>query len=122
MKNRPVPVIIVAVLFILVGCAGFVYHVKEIFELKNQYETIWILFLRLLAIVIGLLLLFRNNIARWLAIAWLAYHVVIGAYNSTSQMIIHIVFLIAVSILLFLPVSSAYFKTTPNNKKEGSIV
>ena len=120
MKGRPVPVVIVSILFILVGCAGFVYHVNEIFELQNRYETIWILFLRLLAIVIGVLLLYRNNLARWLAIAWLAYHVVIGAYNSTSQMVTHIVFLIIVSVLLFLPTSSLYFRAKPN-KRESSI-
>ena len=119
MKKRPVPVLIVSILFILVGCVGFVYHVKELFELQNRYETIWILFLRLLAIVIGLLLLYRINIARWLAIAWLAYHVVIGAYNSTSQMVTHIVFLIIVSVLLFLPASSMYFKKNPSKESRA---
>jgi len=111
MKKPPVPVLIVSVLFILVGCAGFAYHVKEILNSSNNlYETIWVLFLRIVALVCGLLLLFRINWARWLAIIWLIYHVIIGGLNSTSQMIVHIVFLILVSVLLFLPVSSAYFK------------
>jgi hypothetical protein len=111
MNKRPVPVVIVSVLFMLVGCVGFAYHVKEIFNLNNnQYETIWVLFLRIVALVCGLLLLFRINWARWLAIIWLIYHVIIGGFNSTSQMIVHIVFLILVSVLLFLPGSSAYFQ------------
>lgn len=111
MKSRPLPVIIVSILFILAGCVGFTYHVKELFELNNNLnETIWILFLRILAVVSGLLLLFRINWARWLTIAWLVYHVIISAFNSTSEMIAHIVFWILVSILLFLPVSSVYFQ------------
>src|SRR6476620_11511846 len=111
MKRRPLPVIIVSILFILAGCVGFAYHVKELFELNNNLnETIWILFLRILAVVSGLLLLFRINWARWLTIAWLVYHIIISAFNSTSEMIAHIVFLILVSVLLFLPVSSAYFQ------------
>ena len=111
MRKAPIPVIIVSVLFILVGCAGFVYHIKELSDLNNNlYETIWVLFLRILAVVCGLLLLFRINWARWLAITWLMYHVIIGAFNSTSQVITHIVFLIIVSVLLFLPISSAYFQ------------
>lgn len=111
MKKRPIPVIIVAVLFILVGCMGFVYHFNDLDDVSiSVYESIWVLFLRILAIVCGILLLYRINWARWLAIAWLAYHVVIGAFNSTEQMITHIVFLTLVTILLFLPASAAYFK------------
>lgn len=110
MKGCPLPVIIVSALFIITGCVGFALHVKELFELSNNLnETIWIFILRILAIVCGLLLLLRISWGRWLAIAWLVYHIIISAYNSISKTIIHIVLLIIVSILLFLPVSSAYF-------------
>jgi len=118
--KRPVPVIIVSILFILVGCIGFAYHVKELFDLKNNlYETIGILFLRILAAVCGVLLLFRINWSRWLAITWLIYHVIISAFHSTSEMIAHIVFLVLISVLLFLPVSSAYFKKVRTMKKKA---
>jgi len=111
MKGRPLPVIIISILFILSGGIGFAYHVKELLELHNHLnETIWILFLRILALVCGLLLLFRINWARWLLIAWLIYHVILSAFHSTSQTIVHILFLILVSVLLFLPISSAYFE------------
>jgi hypothetical protein len=111
MKNRPLPVIIVSILFILAGCVGFVYHLKELSEPNNNLnETLLILFLRILAVVCGLLLLFRIKWARWLTIAWLIYHVILSAFNSTSEMIAHIALLILVSILLFLPVSSNYFR------------
>jgi hypothetical protein len=115
MKNRPLPVIIVSVIFILAGGVGFIYHIKDFYNPGyTSSEIIWVLFLRILAIVCGLLLLFKISWARWLAIAWLAYHVAIGALNSTSEMIAHIVFLIFVSVLLFLPASSKYFQ----NKKK----
>lgn len=115
MKKRPVPVIIVAILFILAGCVGLAYHVKELSEQnQNLYETIWILLLRMLAVACGVLLLCRINFGRWLTIAWLVYHCIISAFNSTSEMIAHIAFLVLVSVLLFLPVSSAYF----HNKKK----
>jgi hypothetical protein len=110
MKKYPLPVIIVAILFILTGCMGFVYHFRDLADVSiSVYESAWVLFLRILAIVCGILLLYRIKWARWLAIAWMAYHVVIGAYNSTEQMITHLVFLAIVTILLFLPASSAYF-------------
>lgn len=115
MKNRPLPVIIVSILFILVGFMGFAYHINELFELNNNLnETIWILFLRILAAICGVLLLFGINWARWLTISWLVYHIVISALHSTGEMIIHIAFLVLVSVLLFLPASSRYFQ---NNKR-----
>ena len=107
MKKPPVPIIIVSALFIIVGVAGFASHAKELSY--RLYETLWILFVEVLAVTCGILFLFKIGWARWLAIAWLFYHVIISAFNSTSEMIAHIVFLIGVSFLLFLPLSSAYF-------------
>jgi uncharacterized membrane protein len=118
-KRPPLPVIIVAVLFFLVGCIGFAYHLKELFNAENNlYETILILFLRILAAVCGVLLFYGINRARWLAIAWLALHVVISAFNSIPEMIAHIVFLVVVSVLLYLPVSSVFFLKKGNNKNK----
>jgi sensor histidine kinase YesM len=111
MKKIPIPVIVVSFLFIIVGSVGLVYHFKEFQNPKqNFYEPIWVLFLRLLAVVCGLLLINRINWARWIAIAWLVYHIVISSLNSTSEMIAHIVFLVVVTILLYLPKSSLYFQ------------
>ena len=111
MKGRPIAVIIVSILLILTGCFGIANHIKDFSEPNaNLSALIWVLFVRILAIVCGLLLLFRINWARWLAIAWLVYHILIGALNSTSEMIAHIVILILVSVLLFLPASSKYFQ------------
>lgn len=107
MKKRPIPIIIVSILFILVGVAGFASHLKELSD--KLYETIWVLFVEVLAVTCGVLLVFKIGWARWLAIAWLLYHVIISAFNSTAEMIAHIVFLIIISVLLFLPVSSTYF-------------
>ncbi len=111
MKNRPLPVIITAFIFIIAGCVGLIYHAHEYFEqgaVKN--ELIWVAFIRILAIVCGVLLLKGVNWARWLAIAWLAYHVVLSSFHSASEAITHFVLLAIVSFLLFIPKSSAYFK------------
>ena len=118
MKNRPFSVVIVSLLFIFVGCIGFAYHLKELSDPNNLNETLLILFLRILAVVCGILLLFRISWARWLTIVWLVYHIIISAFNSIPEMIAHIAFLILVSILLFLPVSLKYFKIKTNSKYE----
>ena len=114
MKNRPLPVLIVAILFLIAGLVGFSYHITDFFEPGEKlYVTLAVELLRILAFVCGILLLRANNTGRWLSIAWILLHVLISAFNSTSEMIAHIVLLIFVSILLFLPVSSSYFQ----NKK-----
>jgi len=111
MKGRPLPVIIVSVLFIITGAVGFVYHLKGFFEPNAElYELLWVQLVRILAIVCGLLLLMSVNWARWLAIVWLIYHIIISALNSTAAMILHIVFLLLVVVLLYLPKSSAFFQ------------
>lgn len=117
MKSRPITIIIVSVLFILTGSFGIATHIKDFFEPDGKLpELLWVLLVRILAIVCGVLLLFRINWARWLAIVWLVYHIIISAFNSTSEMIAHIVFLILVSILLFLPLTSKFFQSKQNNK------
>jgi len=118
MKKPPIPVIIVSTLFILVGIVGFAFHVKELSD--KVYETIWVLFVEILAIACGILLLLKITWARWLAIAWLLYHIIISAFNSRSEMIAHIVFLVVISILLFLPVSSRYFKSKATHLEKSA--
>lgn len=111
MKHRPLPVIIVSILFIVAGAVGFIYHFKEFFEPDVKLlEVLFIQFVRLTAIACGILLFMSVNWARWLAVIWLLYHVIIGAYHSTSQMITHIVVLLIVVVLLYLPKSTAFFR------------
>ena len=114
MKSRPLPVLIVSILFIFAGLIGFSYLITDFFDPGEKlYVTLTVELLRILAFVCGILLLRANNTGRWLSIAWILLHVLISAFNSTSEMISHFVLLIVVSILLFLPVSSTYFR----NKK-----
>jgi len=111
MKSCPLPILIIAILFIIVGLVGFLNHIKDFFEPGEKlYVTLLVQLLRILAIISGILLLRANNSGRWLSIAWILSHIIIGALNSTSQLIAHIVLLIVVSSLLFLPISSAYFQ------------
>lgn len=111
MKSRPLPVLAVAILFIIVGLAGFISHIKDFFEPGEKIvEILLVQLLRLLAIVSGILILLARNSGRWLAIAWLLVHVIISALNSIGEMFVHIGLLVVVSVLLFLPISSAYFR------------
>ena len=110
MKKYPLPVLIVAVALMIAGIVGFFYHLKEFADPDQKlYVTLLVELLRIIAFASGLLLLRASNMGRWLSIAWVLLHVVISAFNSVNEMIMHIVVLLIVCILLFLPVSSRYF-------------
>ena len=110
MNKRPVTVTIIALLFIAAGIVGFAYHVTE-FDARGpiQYELAWVLALRLLAILSGVFMLRGRNWARWLLLAWIAYHVVLSAFHPMSELITHCALFAIVAYFLFRTRSSAYF-------------
>lgn len=89
-------VIVIAVLYIVVGVGGFVSHLPN----HWQREDILIEATELVAIICGVFLLFGKNWARWLALAWMALHVVIS-FPVITQVAIHLCFLIVIAWVLF---------------------
>jgi hypothetical protein len=111
MKRCPLPVFIVAIMMIAAGTVGFFYHLKDFTEPDQKtYMVLLVEALRLAAIAAGILLLKGNNAGRWLSLAWIMLHVIISAFNSISATVMHVAVLIIIGILLFIPLSSNYFK------------
>lgn len=103
---------VIGVLFVVAGVIGFGYHLPEIARTGTaRYEVIWVLVLRLLAIVGGVFLLRGANWARWLLIGWLAYHVVLSVSHSTSELITHAALLVVIGYLLVRSRATTYFHT-----------
>ena len=107
---RPLSVTILAWLYIGVGMIGFVSHFTEI-HARNafRYDGIWIEVVEVLAIVCGAFMLRGHNWARWLALAWIAFHVIIGALHSLPQFAIHCLFCAVIAFFLFRPDAARYF-------------
>jgi hypothetical protein len=72
-----------------------------------------ILFLTVSAIVAGIFLLRGARWARWLALAWVAFHVVVSALNSLSDALPHAVLLLVVGYVLLGPPTSQYYQQGP---------
>jgi hypothetical protein len=70
----------------------------------------WILGVRVLAVLSGAFLLRGANWARWLALAWMAYHVVLSAWHSFAQTATHAILLVAIAYALLQPAAAAYFR------------
>ena len=110
---RPIPVTVIGLLLIASGAAGLIYHLSD-FSAQHpfQFDVMWIALIRLLAIVGGIFLLFGRNWARWLALGWIALHVVLSAFHSAFQLAFHALVCAAFAYFLFRPSASLYFHRT----------
>jgi hypothetical protein len=110
-SGRPRSVTVIGWLFIAAGIVGLVYHASE---LKTSGplddEAVWVLLLRLLAVIGGAFMLRGADWARWLVLAWIAYHVVLSAFHSWSETAVHAALLAGVAFLLLRPEAGAYFR------------
>ena len=104
----PVSVFIVALVYLLTGVVGFVYHFREISAPDGI--GIGIELTEFLAFVAGVFLLLGRNWARWLAVASIAFHVVLSIWNSWSQVAVHAVMCALIAWALFRPQASQYFR------------
>jgi nicotinamide riboside transporter PnuC len=98
--KRPLSVTIIAWIYIAVGAVSFVYG----FPLHGVHSD------DLLAeIVAGIWMLRGENWARWLAIAWIVFHIGLSAFHGLREMAVHTAFGIAIAIVLFRPNAASYF-------------
>jgi len=111
MNKRPLPVTILACVYIAMGAVGFVYHLPELHANNAlQFDGVWIELVRLLAVVAGVFMLRGQDWARWLALAWIAFHVVVGALHSVQQFAIHALFCAVIAWFLFRPEATRFFR------------
>ena len=108
-NQRPRSITVIGCLFIAAGVFGLAYHAGELSN-PFQYDVLWVLVLRLLAIVGGVFVLTGASWARWLLLGWLAYHVMLSAWHSASELVVHSVLLAAIGYGLLRPQASAYFR------------
>ena len=118
MKNRPLSVTLVGWLFVVAGAVGIAYHARDLIGPAFHAEAIWVLLLRLAAIVAGLFVLRGANWARGLAIAWMAYHVVLSAFHSLSELVAHLAFLTFIVAMLMRPSAAAFFRAPGRDRSE----
>jgi hypothetical protein len=111
MNKRPLSVTVIACVYIATGAMGLVYHLKEFRPpISFSDEIIWISLIRILAIVCGVYMLRARNWARWVALAWMAFHVILSIFHSFSQLAMHSLLLAAFAYLLTRVPVNQYFR------------
>ena len=94
-------------LFIVIGILNTAYI------LRKGALDLWILpilFRTVSAIVAGAFLLRGSRGARWLALAWVAFHVVVSALNSVRDALLHVALLLVFGYVLLGPPTAEYFQ------------
>jgi hypothetical protein len=104
----PVSVMILACVYMAVGTIGFAYHFTQL--LASQPDAIWVELTELLAIVCGAGMLRGYNWARWLAVSWIAAHVILSAFHSVREFAIHGLLCAVIVWLLFRPPAARFFR------------
>jgi hypothetical protein len=111
MIKRPLPVTILACTYIGVGAVGFVYHLREILARHAFHsDDLLVELTEFVAIVCGAFLLRGHNWARWLALAWIAFHVGISFFDSLQKVVVHGLILLLIAYFLFRPDARTYFR------------
>ena len=105
-NQRPVSILILACVYLAVGGIGFVYHFRALW----QPDGIWIELTEFLAILCGAFMLRGHNWARWLAVAWIAFHVVLSAFHAFRELAIHSLLFAIIVWCLFRPAAGRYFR------------
>jgi len=108
LNQRPISVTGVAWLLIAVGIVMFAFHLPELRGL--HWDVFLIEFVELLAVVAGIFMLRRQNWARWLAIAWLGFHVALTAFPPFHGLVVHVVIFAGIAYLLLRSDAAEYFR------------
>ena len=111
MKKRPLSVTIISLVLIATGALGIASHLADFTAQRPfQYDVVGIFAVRLIAIVCGVYMLRARNWARWLSLAWIAFHVIISIFHTRFELGVHILVCAAFAYFLFRPRTSEYFR------------
>ena len=111
MNKRPISVTIIGWLYIATGAIASAYHFAD-FKAQHPFQSdiIWVELVSLIAIVSGVYLLRGHNWARWLALAWIASHVILSAFHSLFELAIHGLLCAVCAYFLFRAHATRYFR------------
>ncbi len=108
--KRPLSVTIIAWVYLLMGVAGFAYHLRGL-ATRHPFRNgeVWIELIFVIAAVSGAYMLRGRNWARWLAITWMAFHVVVSIFHTFSELAMHSLICAILAYFLFRAAATRYF-------------
>lgn len=110
MIKRPWRITFIAWLFVIAGLADIGFNLRGLTQRPFHYDSLWPIGLGIAAIACGFLLLRGINWARWLAVAWLAFHVIVASVGSIQKLVVHGLLLAVIAYFLFRREAGAFFR------------
>ena len=112
-RTRPITITILSWLYIALGVLSTAAHYANFGSHKPMVnEFVWITALGAAAVLAGVFMLRGHNWARWLALAWMAAHVVISVFHPLQELIVHCALLVLFSYVLFRREAREYFSAS----------
>jgi uncharacterized membrane protein HdeD (DUF308 family) len=118
MRPRPLILTLFGWFLILGGAVGFVFRFpahRPPFRSEDFLPDI----LELILLLAGVFILRGRNWARWLAIAWIAFHVGLSFFHSLREVAVHTLILLAFACILFYPAAQAWFQAQSRVQRSG---
>ena len=115
MKARPLSITLLSWLFIIFGSIALVGGLLPLAgantaQLIAEFKQHWMVHLsHLAALVAGLFMLRAHNWARWLLVAWIVFHIVIGALHGWIPLVTHVLIFTVILFFLFRRPAREYF-------------
>ena len=104
-EKRPRSIIVISLLFILLGTITLIHAVVELINTTERLTDLqkhWMIYLSAAAAIVGGAFLFKgHNWARWLLVAWMAFHIVVGALHGLVPLLTHVVIFSVILFFLF---------------------
>lgn len=101
----PASIIALAFLYAVTGIVGFVKNLHA-FGMPDFW---WIEATEIIAVVAGVYMFFGKGWARWLALAWMGFHVALSVSKLPTLAVHLVIFALTVGVLL-LPEARRYFR------------
>lgn len=114
MNRRPISVTVIACLYFATGALGFVYHASEFTAGQPfRFDLFGIELIRIAAVVCAVFMLRGHNWARWLALVWMGFHVVLSAFHDLGQLAVHCLFFAVIVWFLTRMDARRFFHAVP---------
>ncbi len=112
MKKAPLPVIVISVLIMLAAVFGlYGAWLNFASHTTSRNEALLVVVVNLLGVVAGTFTLRGLNWARWLAVAWMAFHVAISFGHPLQPLLVHSILLVLFAYGLFRADARAWFQS-----------
>jgi hypothetical protein len=115
--KRPITVSIVGILFIIIGVLSLFKAVWPLVggnaarTTDHEFMDSGIVFVSaVVALISGVFVMRGLNWARWLCLLWMAFHVVVSVFHNTTELLVHLLWMLVLIVLLTFGKAGIYFR------------